>query len=198
MKSFKKTSISILFAAILLLGLTGCGSKYNYYMYTKNAEEALKKGDHKKAEKLISYAYIKEKNAKDYSFEKCAWLFYRLGVISEVSNGLLHAKGYYWGDQIERGFYEKDRRIAWLAKCGWEHLDNSSTGRSLAVILELERLEPPEVEEPVVAANKPKPRAKPLSMGLPARVSKGEVTRKDTPFTYPPARRSQGLFKVSR
>jgi hypothetical protein len=197
MKNLIQKILVVLCVISLWLVTTGCGSKYNYYMYTKNAEEALKKGDFKKAEKLISYAYTTEKNAKDYSFEKCAWLFYRLGVIAEVSNSLLHAKGYYWGDQIEPNFYDKDRRIAWLAKTGWEYLDNNNSGRSLAMILELERLEPPAEEEPVVVT-KPQPRPKKYVPRMQNRTPSKEVVRKDTPFTYPPNRRARGLFKVAR
>ncbi len=198
MKLLLKRSFFIAISMVLLLSVSGCRSKYSYYLYTKNAEEALRNGDYDKAKKLISYAYIEEKNTEDYSFERCAWLFYRLGVIAEVSNNLLHAKGYYWGDQIYPGFYDKERRIAWLAKEGWQHLDNNQSARSLAAILELERLEPPTEEKPKVKKPVRKRRPTPVFSSAPSRSNKGVVSRKDTPFTHPPSRRAQGLFKVAR
>lgn len=189
-----------LFFIILAFTLTlnGCGSKYSYYLYTKNAEDALKAGNHKKAKDLISYAYLEEKSLKDKNPERLTWLYYRLGVIAELSGNIFHAKGYYWGDQVEPGFYKNDLRIAWLAKTGWTRLDEGKPPRSFAEILELEEMEPPR-EEPKKVEKKKISKKQPKQIrSYTTYNSNEEVTRKDTPITYPADRNAKGLFKVSR
>ena len=56
------------------------------------------------------------------------------------------AKGYYWGDAIDEGFYDENKLTSWLAQAGWDQLDEGNTPRTLEEILELEASEPPEEE----------------------------------------------------
>ncbi len=139
----------VIFQIIILFGITGCCSKYNYYMYMDNVEKALKNKNYKKAKNLTSYAYKQENlNQSNDNFDKKAWIFYRLGVIAELQGDLLSAKGYYWGDSFDEGYYSKEPKIAWLARTGWLNIDNGKKARSLEEILELETKDPPKKAPP--------------------------------------------------
>jgi hypothetical protein len=94
------------------------------------------------------------------------------------------AKGYYWGDQVEEGFYQKDPRIEWLAATGWQWLDQNKPPRSLKDILELElRLKPPEkkkitAKKEIRIKKKAEPDFKPVSFpdNQPTRVFNRSLT----------------------
>jgi len=103
------------------------------------AEEALRKRNLKKARELYATIYRRE-NKPEGSADKSrtTWAFYRLGVIAEILGDLRMAKGYYWGDKIDEGFYEEFPDTDWLAQTGWNWLDEGNPPRTLDVILELE------------------------------------------------------------
>lgn len=132
---------------IMAFCITGCCSKYNYYIYMDNTENALLKKNYKKAKNLVAYAYrIENLNKTNDNFDKKAWLFYRLGVIAELQGDLDTAKGYYWGDSFDEGYYNKEPKIAWLAQTGWTNIDKGNRARTLEEILDLEAKEPPKKE----------------------------------------------------
>lgn len=139
--------ISIISILIFVINITGCCSKYNYSIYMKEVEQQLKNKKYKKAKNLLSYAYKEEsKKSSDDNFEKRAWIFYRLGVVHELLGDLDIAKGYYWGDSFEEGYYKKEPKIAWLAQTGWVNIDNAMPTRTYDEILALEAKEPPKKE----------------------------------------------------
>ena len=57
------------------------------------------------------------------------------------------AKGYYWGDAIDEGFYEESKLTSWLAQAGWDQVEECNAPRTLEEILEFESAEPPEEED---------------------------------------------------
>lgn len=124
--------------------LAGCGDDYGFNRLKNDAEKALQNKEFEKAKEIYSRIYQKEKESGE-EFARIAWGYYRLGVIHELAGKIKLAKGYYWGDQIKDGFYQKDPRIQWLARTGWQWLDQNNPPRSLKKILELElRLKPPQ------------------------------------------------------
>ena len=137
----KETYIKIY--AILLLFipiLCGCGgSNYKYSSLNSKAEEQLHKKRFEKAEKLFALIYKKEKAREKKEMEKILWAYYRLGVINELKGKSRLAKGYYWGDQMKRGFYSDASSINFYAKTGWKHLDDGRAPRKLPEILALEK-----------------------------------------------------------
>ncbi len=141
----------IAFSFLLVLSLlSGCCSsspKYNYYLFSKKGEDALLAKKYNKAKNYYSTIYSNEKKNKIINTERTTWAFYRLGVIAELSGNLKMAKGYYWGDKIEDGFYNDQKFTKWFAQVGWKHIDEKNTSRSLEEILELEASDPPEKEE---------------------------------------------------
>lgn len=137
---------AIVFALLFLL--TGCcGGRYNYYNYRKKGEEALIAKDYKKAQNYYSTIYTNESKKPNADIEKTRWAFYRLGVIAEVTGNLKMAKGYYWGDAIDEGFYEESKLTSWLAQAGWDQVEECNAPRTLEEILEFESAEPPEEED---------------------------------------------------
>lgn len=143
-KDYRHILLIIAFSFLFLL--TGCCSKYNYYVYKKKGEEALLAKNYKKAQNYYSTIYTNESKKAPVDIEKTRWAFYRLGVIAEVTGNLKMAKGYYWGDAIDEGFYDENKLTSWLAQAGWDQLDEGNTPRTLEEILELEASEPPEEE----------------------------------------------------
>ncbi len=141
-KDIKELSI-IVFALLFLL--TGCcGGRYNYNSYRKKGEEALLAKNYKKAQNYYSTIYTNESKKPNADIEKTRWAFYRLGVIAEVTGNLKMAKGYYWGDAIDEGFYDESKLTNWLAQAGWDQVEECNEPRTLEEILELESAEPPE------------------------------------------------------
>ena len=61
------------------------------------------------------------------------------GIGVEVMGEVQLAKGYYWGDKIDEGFYQVNPAVEWLAEAGWEHLDEGNPPRTLDEILALEK-----------------------------------------------------------
>ena len=148
MKYRKYVYIFIVLALSVLFFETGCCStKYNYYIYRKKGEEALLAKKYKKAQNYYSIIYTNESNNEKIDKEKTTWAFYRLGVIAEVSGDIKMAKGYYWGDAIDDGFYEDQPLTNWFAQAGWTQLDKYDSPRTLEEILEFEKTTPPEDEE---------------------------------------------------
>ena len=142
-KEYKKILSMIVFSFLILL--TGCcGARYNYYAYRKKGEEALIAKNYKKAQNYYSTIYTNESKKANADIEKTRWAFYRLGVIAEVTGNLKMAKGYYWGDAIDEGFYDESKLTWWLAQAGWDQLEECNTPRTLEEILELESSDPPE------------------------------------------------------
>lgn len=129
----------MLLAGIFILGLLpGCRTSYKYFTFKSQAEAALARGDLKKTRELYSVIYQQEGSAEKIDTERTTWAFYRLGVVAEVSGDIRMAKGYYWGDKIDEGFYQEHARVDWLAQSGWNHLDEGNAPRSLEEILALE------------------------------------------------------------
>jgi hypothetical protein len=124
---------------LMLVSLAGCGGTYRYYSYKSRAEEALRKKDFETAKDLYAIIYQQEKAAQKQDKEKICWAFYRLGVINELLGEKVLAKGYYWGDSLEEGFYAGQNQIEWFAEAGWSWLDQGNPSRSLSEILELEK-----------------------------------------------------------
>ncbi len=125
--------------ACLLSMLTGCGSGYNYSRCRVQAEAALEAGKLKKAKELYAVIYQQETTAEKVDVSRTTWAFYRLGVISEVTGDIKLAKGYYWGDRIDEGFYQVNPSVDRLVQVGWQHLDDGKPPRSLEEILALEK-----------------------------------------------------------
>ena len=142
-----KTYSFVLFLSFLFLINGCCSSRYSYNFYRKKAEEALRAKDYKKAQNYYSIIYSNESKRAVIDREKTTWAFYRLGVIAEVTGNIKLAKGYYWGDSIDEGFYEDQRLTNWFAQAGWEQLDELNSPRTLEEILEFETTEPPEEED---------------------------------------------------
>lgn len=130
--------ILILVAASSLPLLTGCSSRYSYSSYRSKAETALSKKKFKQARELYSVIYQQETAEGKDSADKAAWAFYRLGVIAEVTGDVRMAKGYYWGDKIDEGFYQAFPETDWFAQTGWNVLDQGNSPRSIESILEFE------------------------------------------------------------
>jgi len=120
------------------VGISGCCSSYSYFRYRSRAEDSLRKRRFKQAKELYSTIYSRENKAKNIDLNRTSWAFYRLGVIAEILGDLRMAKGYYWGDKIDEGFYEGLPEVDWLAQAGWDWLDEGNPPRSLEEILELE------------------------------------------------------------
>ncbi len=146
-KNKYKTLLFILVTFLLLLNLGCCNTKYNYYIYKKKGEEALRAKNYKKAQSYFSLIYTNETSNEKVDTDKTTWAFYRLGVIAEVSGDLKMAKGYYWGDAIDEGFYSVNSQVNWLAQAGWNQLDGKNIPRTLEEILELEKSSPPAEDE---------------------------------------------------
>lgn len=133
--------------SVLFLTTGCCSTKYSYYIYKKKGEEALLAKKYKKAQNYYSIIYTNESKKENVDREKTTWAFYRLGVIAEVSGDIKMAKGYYWGDAIDDGFYEDQPLTNWFAQAGWTQLDEYDSPRTLEEILEFEKTTPPEDEE---------------------------------------------------
>ncbi|MEW6710392.1 MAG: zinc ribbon domain-containing protein [Candidatus Riflebacteria bacterium] len=131
---------------ILLSGLIfcpGCGKTYRYYSVKARAEEALQARKYEDAKDLYALIYQMEIKAAKVETENVAWAFYRLGVVNELLGEIQLAKGYYWGDSMEEGFYQSQPQIEWFAESGWEWLDQGNPPRSLGTILALEKTRRP-------------------------------------------------------
>lgn len=139
MEKLFKLKFELLAFLLLLLMLTGCGGTYRYYSFKSRAEEAMRKKDFETAKDLYAAIYQHEKAAQKPDQEKICWAFYRLGVINELLGEKVLAKGYYWGDSMEEGFYAGQNQIEWFAETGWSWLDQGNPSRSLTQILELEK-----------------------------------------------------------
>ena len=139
-----KVILSIIVFSLSLLLAGCCGGRYNYNNYRKKGEEALRAKNYKKAQDYYSTIYTNESKKTNADIEKTRWAFYRLGVIAEVTGNLKMAKGYYWGDAIDEGFYDESKDTGWLAQAGWDQLEEYDMPRTLEEILELESAEPPE------------------------------------------------------
>ncbi|MFZ5949118.1 MAG: hypothetical protein ACOYXC_00315 [Candidatus Rifleibacteriota bacterium] len=127
---------------ILLAGLIfcpGCGKTYRYYSVKARAEEALRAKKYEEAKDLYALIYQMETKASKVETENVAWAFYRLGVVNELLGEIQLAKGYYWGDSMEEGFYQSQPQIEWFAESGWEWLDQGNPPRSLDTILAVEK-----------------------------------------------------------
>ncbi len=131
--------LGLLAVALLFTVLTGCRSSYNYATFRAQAEAALSGNKVKKAKELYSVIYQHENKAETPLPERTTWAFYRLGVIAEVMGDVQLAKGYYWGDKIDEGFYQVNPAVEWLAEAGWQNLDEGNPPRTLDEILELEK-----------------------------------------------------------
>lgn len=136
----KKIMIWLLIAVatISLPFSTGCSSRYSYSSYRSKAETALGKKKFKQARELYSVIYQQETAEGNNSADKAAWAFYRLGVIAEVTGDIRMAKGYYWGDKIDEGFYQPFPETDWFAQTGWNVLDQGNSPRSIESILAFE------------------------------------------------------------
>ncbi|OGK05628.1 MAG: hypothetical protein A2W80_02955 [Candidatus Riflebacteria bacterium GWC2_50_8] len=129
---------AFLVLGLLILSLTGCCGGYDYSTYRSQAEYALAKQNFKKAKELYSMIFNQESKLDPVDLEKITWAFYRLGVIAEVTGDVRMALGYYWGDKIDEGYYQKYARLDWLAQQGWNWLDAGNAPRSIETILDLE------------------------------------------------------------
>lgn len=129
---------AFLVLGLLILSLTGCCGGYDYSTYRSQAEYALAKQNFKKAKELYSMIFNQESKLDPVDLEKITWAFYRLGVIAEVTGDVRMALGYYWGDKIDEGYYQKYARLDWLAQQGWNWLDAGNAPRSIETILNLE------------------------------------------------------------
>lgn len=138
MKRCSISKISVFLLVIALFAVTGCCRSYSYNKYKSMAEEALRKRNFKKARELYSTIYRRENKPDGADKSRTTWAFYRLGVIAEILGDLRMAKGYYWGDKIDEGFYEEFPDTDWLAQAGWNWLDEGNQPRTLDVIFELE------------------------------------------------------------
>lgn len=185
--------IAAFVAIILLIGLTGCcEAKYNYYSYKKKAEEALLAKDFKKAKKLFSVIYTNETKRKTVNAEHTTWAFYRLGVVAELTGDIDMARGYYWGDRMDEGFYEEFPQTNWFAQGGWKQMDEIGTSRTLEEILAFEKTSPSK-EEPVVERKKeeivPKkysaPKLRPDTTGIITKTYNRSRTRPDNDTPQP-------------
>jgi len=134
-----RVHLGLLVVALLFTVLTGCRSSYNYATFRAQAETALSGNKVKKAKELYSVIYQHENKAETPLPERTTWAFYRLGVIAEVMGDVQLAKGYYWGDKIDEGFYQVNPAVEWLAEAGWQNLDEGNPPRTLDEILELEK-----------------------------------------------------------
>lgn len=134
-----RVHFGLLVVALLFTVLTGCRSSYNYATFRAQAEAALSGNKVKKAKELYSVIYQHENKAETPLPERTTWAFYRLGVIAEVMGDVQLAKGYYWGDKIDEGFYQVNPAVEWLAEAGWQNLDEGNPPRTLDEILELEK-----------------------------------------------------------
>ena len=147
MKQPLSTGFFPLLARVACLGfavllLTGCGSSYDYTRYRAQAEAALENKKLKKAKELYSIIYQQETTSEKVDQKRTTWAFYRLGVLAEVAGDVRLAKGYYWGDRIDEGFYQVNPSVDRLAQIGWQHLDEGRPPRTLEEILALEKNSP--------------------------------------------------------
>lgn len=138
----KSTFIPILLCVVSLFAFSGCRSTYSYATYRARAENALTGNKLKQARELYSVIYQKETAADKVNVDRTTWAFYRLGVIAEVLGEIRMAKGYYWGDKIDEGYYQINPGVEWLAEAGWQHLDTGNPPRTLDEILALEKAGP--------------------------------------------------------
>ena len=146
---------AVIIAAVLPF-IVGCRDNYNYYRFKNRAEDALHQRNYDQVANYYSIIYERE-NSPDVDPERRLWAYYRLGVVAELTGDNRIAKGYYWGDQIEEGFYAENERINWLSNVGWKNIDEGNPSRSLEEILELElRQRPPiDFEQTPVRARRP-------------------------------------------
>lgn len=137
MQLFNNRIVLMCLAVTFSFLITGCSS-YNYYSTKKEAEMALLKKNYGKSRNLYALIYKKEKNnSKERTH--ALWAYYRLGVIHELLGKLRLSRGYYWGDQMKKGFYKSNKKIDWFAKYAWNRLDKGRLPRSLKTILEFEK-----------------------------------------------------------
>ena len=134
-------AIMVLLAAVVLT--TGCGNSYSYEPLRQRAEAALQQGDLAGAKKIYARIFRTEKARVPPSLDRVHWAFYRLGVIHEILNKRVLAKGYYWGDQFDKGYFDASPYVAWLARTGWERFDKNLPPRTFQEILALEAQERP-------------------------------------------------------
>ncbi|MBI3040008.1 hypothetical protein HYY75_13325 [bacterium] len=165
---FRMMVAGLFFSAFLF---SGCGKNYDYYSLVEEAEKALH--DRKITQTLEIYTRIFniEKKQSEPMMDRLRWSFYRLGVLHEVSNKVKLAKGYYWGDRVEKGYYSESSRIAHFAEEGWKLLDNGNPPRSIEVILGFEAREPEE-NNPASITQKPEKPQPIKSISLQARERK--------------------------
>ncbi len=130
------------FCVACLLTLSGCRSNYRYATYRARAEKALVDNKLNQARDLYSIIYQRETTADSVNTDRTTWAFYRLGVIAEVLGEIKLAKGYYWGDKIDEGYYQVNGAVEWLAEAGWQHLDAENPPRTLDEILAFEKAGP--------------------------------------------------------
>lgn len=138
MNKMPKLRLLIVLLLALATGISGCCNSYSYFKFRARAEDSLRKRRFKQAKELYSTIYSRENKAKSIDQNRTRWAFYRLGVISEVLGDLRMAKGYYWGDKIDEGFFEGFPEVDWLAQAGWDWLDEGNAPRTLDDILALE------------------------------------------------------------
>ena len=129
-------------ACIIVIFMTGCRDDYRYSRYRTRAENALHEGDYSEVARYYSIIYDRESGSSSDP-ERYLWAYYRLGVVAELTGDVRMAMGYYWGDQIDEGFYSPDKKIDWLSESGWKHLDEGNPPRTLEQILQLELQSPP-------------------------------------------------------
>ncbi len=188
--------ILTIFALLFVSFSAGCG--YSYSVYNNRAENALRAKDLNKAKELFAYIYQEEKKSDKDTSRNLIWAFYRLGVVHELMGKNRLAKGYYWGDSVEEGFYAKDAKIEWFAKTGWQWLDQDNPSRTLDQILKLElTIRTP--EKKVVRRKKQirkRPRQKTRDSGLPANLPTNQPVRVFNRSLTPPAPGTPEPFRV--
>lgn len=201
----KALVFKVVIAIILVLSFNGCTSeRYNYQRLQRQAEEALLRKDYDKTGQIYSTIYDHEaRRSTDGPNERIMWAYYRLGVVSELSGQLVMAKGYYWGDQIEEGFYKNDNRIKWLAWQGWQSIDRGNPARTLQEILDLERMVPPssvQQELPIrqEAAQETQDEQYPERQRIIKEREKGEPTAIEPRTMTPPPPGAPAPFRVYR
>lgn len=177
-------AFSICISLMLQLVLIGCGNSYRFIRYKNKGENALRDKEYEKAKEFYSVIYRNEKAADPQNSENIAWAFYRLGVIHELMGSTKLAKGYYWGDSVDEGFYASEPAIEWYAKTGWQWLDQNNPPRSLKEILELEMRNKPSGEK-VVRRKKE------------VKVTRDNFTTKTSPAENTPANQPTRIFNRS-
>lgn len=186
-----KDFIIIIIIVHSMLFLAGCGS-FNYYSTKETAEEAMLKGNLQKAKSLFALIYKHEKTNKK-SPDHAQWAYYRLGVIHELLGKVRLARGFYWGDQMKKGFYNSTKKITWYTKYSWERLDGGELPRSLKEILDFEKKGIPRNVK-IIVKKKINIPSKPVVMSYTA--SDHKFTRIFNRSLTPPPSNSPEPFKI--